>query len=218
MTTLSTFKLEYFPIRGRGDLVRLVLVASGVTWEDVVYDRKTEWPAIKPSMPFGQLPVLTEYDASGNEVLRIAQSMAIERYLSRRLGLAGSTLQDSARLDAICESLYELRDSWWRRTIFLEDDSLRDKMVTNFFERILPTSLAFHERLVGLHGKDGHYYGSELTFADIATCCVLENIMEMEPEACEAALSNAPGLRRVVETVKTHPRLGPFLTSPARYM
>ena len=50
-------------------------------------------PSLKPSLPFGQLPVL---EVDGNT---ICQSMAIARYLASECGIAGSSGLVKAQVD-----------------------------------------------------------------------------------------------------------------------
>ena len=75
---MSSYKLIYFGPGGRGELTRLIFAEAGVQFEDVtVGDR---FPALKPTLPSCQLPVL-EVDGKV-----IAQSAAINRFLARRFG------------------------------------------------------------------------------------------------------------------------------------
>ena len=79
---MSGIKLIYFNLMGRAETARLILAQAGVSYEDKRIE-KEEWPALKASLPMGQLPVL-EVDGK-----TIGQSMAIARYffslgLSRR--------------------------------------------------------------------------------------------------------------------------------------
>ena len=54
-----------------------------------------------------QMPVLFEYNDRNEEVFRLAESHAIERYLARKFALAGSNDQEFATLDSIAESICE---------------------------------------------------------------------------------------------------------------
>jgi len=46
--TMPNYKLTYFEMRGRGEIVRLVFAAAGVHYEDHRIDM-SDWPAMKPS-------------------------------------------------------------------------------------------------------------------------------------------------------------------------
>ena len=69
-----TIKMTYFNIAGVAEKVRLAFVLGGVQFEDhrIKFD---EWAAMKPTTPYGQLPVLTTDKGAS-----IAQSDAMLRY------------------------------------------------------------------------------------------------------------------------------------------
>jgi len=46
--TVPSYKLTYFQMRGRAEIVRLVFAAAGVQYEDHRIDM-SQWPSIKPS-------------------------------------------------------------------------------------------------------------------------------------------------------------------------
>ena len=74
---MAKYKLFYFDARGRAELSRMLFALAHVDYEDIRVDAD-EWANLKQEMPFGQLPVL---EVEGGE--RIAQSMAISRFLAR---------------------------------------------------------------------------------------------------------------------------------------
>ena len=101
---MPSYKLYYFNLRGRAELVRLIFAYAGVEYEDVRFDRNTEWPTIyKNKMPFGQCPVL-EVDGK-----MLAQSNTIGRYLARKFGLAGKDEWEQAQVDMYADCIMDLR-------------------------------------------------------------------------------------------------------------
>ena len=71
----KSIKLFYFDFHGgRGETARLALSIDGVPFGDERV-KGADWPRLKPSMPFGELPVL-EVDGQ-----RISQLNAINRYV-----------------------------------------------------------------------------------------------------------------------------------------
>ena len=72
------FKLNYFNIRGRGEVIRLVFAAAGQKYEDNRIEF-ANWPEYKPKTPFGALPVLEIHD--GSKVTNLAQSITIGNYI-----------------------------------------------------------------------------------------------------------------------------------------
>eukprot|EP00091_Calanus_sinicus_P021219 TRINITY_DN6180_c0_g1_i1.p1 TRINITY_DN6180_c0_g1~~TRINITY_DN6180_c0_g1_i1.p1 ORF type:complete len:217 (-),score=77.96 TRINITY_DN6180_c0_g1_i1:125-775(-) len=59
---MPSIKLTYFNLRGRGELPRLLLAYARVPYEDeriaLPWDDPKPWAELKPSTPFGQLPVM----------------------------------------------------------------------------------------------------------------------------------------------------------------
>ncbi|GFH29640.1 uncharacterized protein HaLaN_28333, partial [Haematococcus lacustris] len=73
-------RLIYFDIPGKAELTRVLLNVGNVPFEDYTISRE-QWAELKPTMPYGQIPVL-EVDGK-----QLAQSSAIERYAARLAGL-----------------------------------------------------------------------------------------------------------------------------------
>ncbi len=95
--------LTYFDFDGsRGLECRLALIVAGVVFHDERIGRE-QWMALKPSLPFGALPVLDD------EHGRLAQSSAILRYVGASHGLHPSQPAAAARHDALMQSVEDLR-------------------------------------------------------------------------------------------------------------
>ena len=60
--------------------------------------------SLRPSLPYGQLPIL-EYNG---EVL--CQSITIARFLAKEFGLAGDTSLESAQADEVVDSITDIFD------------------------------------------------------------------------------------------------------------
>ncbi|KAI9359958.1 hypothetical protein DFJ73DRAFT_957305 [Zopfochytrium polystomum] len=214
-----SFKLQYFPFRGRGDPARLMLVAGGATWEDATIPHTPgEWHAVKYSMPYGQLPVLTEYDETGKEVMVVAQSKTIERYLAAKLDLSGTgNDHDRAILDSLSESLRDLSYAW--HAALLEADQAT--AVQKFFEA-LPAVLKFQQKLIEKYGEPkGFYCGTKITYVDIQAYAIFSWIEDLAASDLLAAASNweiAPRVKEIVDSAKAHPKLAAFVDSPERHV
>jgi len=98
---MSTYKLTYFNGRGLAETSRLIFAAAGQKFEDVRFERE-QWPAIKPTTPLGQVPVL-EVDG-----VKIPQSTAIARFLAKRFNLAGKTDVEQAQVDVVVDTIQDL--------------------------------------------------------------------------------------------------------------
>merc|ERR1711973_409203 len=90
LTRMPNIKLTYFDLRARAEPCRLLLAYGGLKYEDErippPWDPASTWATVKPTTPFGQLPLLKW----GDEV--ICQSMACARFVAREVGLAGVKL------------------------------------------------------------------------------------------------------------------------------
>ena len=65
-------------------------------------------PSLKPSLPFGQLPVL-EVDGEN-----ICQSMAIARFLANEFGLAGNSALTKAQIDEVVDVVSDIQTAMVR--------------------------------------------------------------------------------------------------------
>jgi glutathione S-transferase len=157
---MSNYKLTYFNGRGRAEIVRLIFAAGGVKYEDVRIE-KANWPALKPSTPFGQLPML-EVDG-----VKLCQSNAIGRFVARRLKLAGKTDLDEARVDMIIDCIEDTVKPMMG--FFHESDEKRKAdLKKKFLDEQLPVSLAGLEKILNENkGGAGYFVGDSLTWADL---------------------------------------------------
>lgn len=97
-------KLTYFDMAAsRGEECRLAFAIAGVDFEDNRIPRE-QWPALKPTTPFGSLPVL---DVPGQPPL--AQSNAILAYIGRTYGVHPTDPHEAARHEAVLAHVEDLR-------------------------------------------------------------------------------------------------------------
>jgi glutathione S-transferase len=101
---MPKYKLSYFDFpASRGEDCRLALFAAGVEFEDHRIPRAA-WPALKPTTPFGSVPVL---ETPGKPAL--AQSNAILTYIGRSYGLHPKDAWQAALHEAVLVSVEEFR-------------------------------------------------------------------------------------------------------------
>lgn len=99
--TSSPLTLEYFALRGLGELPRLILEVTGLPYDCVFHYLQGDW---KSRAAFGQLPLLHDGE------MTISQSRAIVRYLARKACIDGATDAEKARVDMWCEFQRDLND------------------------------------------------------------------------------------------------------------
>lgn len=170
-------KLTYFDGRGRAEPARLLLALGKEPYEyEAVSVQTWQTPEGKAHYlertPFGQLPLLED------GVLRLCQSRAINRYLARKLGLYGDTLEEQARVDEVTETVDELMmdialmhwNPQFHEKRAEHRDAMRKKLelLNVYFARTRAD--AEHWVLPGRY-----------TLADVMTSYVLESLIPMHP-------------------------------------
>jgi glutathione S-transferase len=151
-------RLIYFdaPV-SRGEECRLALHLAGVPFEDVRIKRE-DWPALKPTTPFGSVPVL---EMPGHPPL--AQSNAILVLIGRQYGLHPQDAFEAARHEAMMCHVEDLRGivgPTIRITDEAEKKKAREALATSF----LPTWGEKTEKQIG----DGPFFaGAKLHVVDL---------------------------------------------------
>jgi hypothetical protein len=85
---------------GKAEPARLAFAVKKVDFEDVLLTGST-WTELKPTTPWGQVPVL-EVDGE-----KLAQSGVILSYLGRELGLYPGNALAAAKVDEFCDTVEE---------------------------------------------------------------------------------------------------------------
>lgn len=98
---MPTYEVLYFDLKGRADTIRLLLHAAGVDFKDTRIPF-AEWPAIKPTTPLGNIPVLkidgTDY----------CQSLALITYAAKIAGWYPEDPLDALKCDEVANSISEV--------------------------------------------------------------------------------------------------------------
>ncbi|CAL1548052.1 unnamed protein product [Lymnaea stagnalis] len=157
---MPSYKLTYFDARGRAEICRLLFALAGQEFEDIRIKRE-EWPVLKNSTPFGQLPLL-EVDGKV-----YAQSVALSNFLARRFGFYGKTDTDGLAVDQVVCLVQDFVNLAAR--VFHEAEPAKKEELTKSFKEVeLPKLLGFCEKLLKANGT-GYFVGGSLTLADLIT-------------------------------------------------
>ncbi|XP_023324653.1 glutathione S-transferase 1 [Eurytemora carolleeae] len=163
---MPAIKLTYFDLRARAEPARLILAQAGAKFEDIripaPWDDMEGWQKMKPTTPYGQIPLL-EVDG---EV--ISESVAIARYCAREFGLAGKTTFESAQADEIVDAVQGAIEKQYVAYLFEKDEARKTDLQKAFNESVLPTLLGNLEKRLCSRGGD-FFVGGALTWADIVT-------------------------------------------------
>jgi len=157
-----TLKLTYFPAKGRTEPLRFLLSQAGVKFEDHrVTDQ--EWETLKPTMPFGQIPVL-EVDGT-----KLAQSMTIAQYVGDAYGMHGDSDFNRALAHMYVDGFRDIFIAFmpYLGGIYANKSSSEMQQLWSQFKDSAYTEyLKRYDAFLGKTGS-GFLVGSKLTYADI---------------------------------------------------
>lgn len=115
----------------------------------------------KKSTLFGVLPNLFEATPTG-EVIEVAETDAIESYLSRKFNLLGNDAFDEMKIKAFCCSIQSASNFLLIRVAGIKDPEVKAAMRTQFIETTVPRFVTYHERHLEANGRNGHYVGDKV--------------------------------------------------------
>jgi glutathione S-transferase len=195
-------KLTYFDVRGRGEVIRLILEETGTFYREHRVP-VSEWPALKPSLPFGQMPIYEEGE------LCIPHSHAIYRYLARKHGLYGENELERVRCDVVNETFVDaqhvLGGFYW-------SPSFAEKR-EEFEHGALPALLEKLQRLfVQNAGGQGFWVGRALTYVDFCAWHFLDYVRPFS----QRTLDMFEPLNAFKKRIESRPRIAAYLRSERR--
>jgi glutathione S-transferase len=162
---MPKYTLTYFPVRARGETARMLFALAGQEYEDKRVPLE-EWPAMKPTTPLGQLPLLS---VDGKPP--IWQSTAINRFLAREFGLAGGSSLEQAQVDAIMGSADDVAVGIIN-IFFAPTPEVKAQLQATHIEKVLTPAATALEKVLG--DKD-YFVGGKLTVADVHSVNLLES-------------------------------------------
>lgn len=199
---MPQYKLTYFNLRARGEISRLLFVVAGVPYEDHRVE-SSEWPALKKTTPYGQMPIL-EVDG---EV--ICQSRAIEIFLAKRFGLCGKTDIEEAKVLMIRECVADLWDKCTAMHI-AKEEAKKAELRKAFEEGSMITYMTNLEKfLIQNKGGDGYFIGDSITYADLTFHHYLDLVKPLAK--VDVPWDKWPKLKALNERVKSHPRIAEWI-------
>ncbi|XP_048768782.1 glutathione S-transferase P 1-like [Ostrea edulis] len=174
---MAKIQLVYFPVRGRGESIRTLLVDNNVDYEEVDVLPRENWVNNwKPKMAFGQCPFLKDGD------VELVQSNTILRYLARKLDLYGADNKEASRADMINDGTEDLRVAY-TKMIYQNYEEGKGPFIEE-----LPGKLTYFENLM----QNGDYIlGSKICFADYNLFDLLDCLVTLSPPC----LDNFPKLK-----------------------
>jgi len=202
---MTKLKLTYFDApTSRGEECRLALFLAGVDFEDNRIQRG-DWAALKPTTPFGSLPVL---ELPGKPA--VSQSNAILGYIGRSHGLLPAEAWEALRLESLMSAVEDLRFAVGRTFGIADADELKRRRA-ELVEGPLRTWAANMEKQVA-----GPFAGgSQISVADIKLFVVMgwfkKGVLDHVPPD---VLTPFPKLERLFASVKDHPKIVEWYAQP----
>lgn len=196
-----SYRLYYFPIRGRGEQIRVLLAALEVPYDSEVVNGE-RFGALREEGPelltFGALPMLEDGD------LRLVQGPVIMAYIGRAHGGAPSDPQAAAMAESITLGAEDLRMKYFG--LFGDDAVAKRKEFVegNWSSRWLRS----FESLLERNSSADHFVGDSLTFADAAVWDVLD---AMVTYIDGASLDSAPRVAAFYESFASRPAVAKYL-------
>lgn len=173
-------KLTYFGLRGRAEVVRLLLEVAGVEYVDEQLGFE-QFGALKGSLPFGQLPIYSD-----GEVKDLAQTHAIAYYVARKHRLYGETAAEASLIGMYVEAFRDIAEAVYK---VMGNDLEADN-------KPLVDAVGPHlEKLEKLLAGKAWFVGNRVSLADVEAYFVIANlILPAAPNALDAF----PGIKALV--------------------
>lgn len=205
---MSKPRLIYFDFAGsRGEECRIALHLAGIDFEDVRVPG-ADWPALKPSTPYGSMPIL---ELAGKPPL--AQSNAILVYIGRQHGLHPKDDLEAAYHEALMSYVEDLRHAMgpsMRMTDDAQKRAAREELSRDF----LPSWGSNVERQLGDHPFVG---GENLNVVDLKLYMIVRWLTSGAVDHVPTTIfDHCPKLKRVFSEVAGHPGVKSWLARAKR--
>lgn len=184
---MPQYKLTYFPVKALAEPIRFLFSYAGVEFEDVRFNRD-DWPKIKPTTPFGQVPML-EIDGK-----KINQSVAISRYLAKQYGLAGKNDLEALEIDATVDTIHDVRAKL--AAYHYEENADVKAAKLEVVKQVVPFVLERLDNQVKNNG--GYFVGGALSWADLSFVALLDYLNFMNKSDLIEKYDNLKALKQKV--------------------
>lgn len=198
---MPELKLTYFDFNGgRGEACRLAMAIGNVPFVD---DRigVEDWPALRDSTPFGQLPILY---VDGEAV---TQTNTINRYVGKLAGLYPSDAFEAARCDEVMSAI---EDIMYRivPTLFMQDEEEKRKAREELANGPIPLFVKRIGEMLEARGGE-HFADGQLTVADLKVFLWVRYLRSgmLDYVPTDIVDNLAPNLVDHFERVNAHPAI-----------
>ncbi|KAL4858591.1 Glutathione S-transferase P [Chlorella vulgaris] len=204
---MGKVQVYYFPMRGRGEPIRVALAAKGVEFEHAGVDY-AEMKSDLTKYKFNQCPRLVDDDVD------VCQSNAVLRHVGRKYDMYGKGLKEAAAVDEVVDGVEDLKAKY---LALIYQDELADAAKQSFWDTHCdPASI--NKRNSGIHlayisklAAPGTTWlvSDELSIADIVVWDMYDLLARIFPDTLAAAypdlaahqakLAAVPGVKAYLE-------------------
>ena len=195
---MPTYKLTYFNSKGGAEISRFIFAQAGVEYEDVRVDHG-DWPALKPTMPFGVVPVL-EVDGK-----QLGSSMTIARYLAETYGLAGENAFENAEIASIMDTGTDLAKEIGK--YWFGPEAKSEELLKKLRDEVIPSKLKLFEKRSS-NNESGWQFGGKLTWADFGIYLILDWVTKT---VGDDSFKDYPGLTKLRGSVAALPKIAEWI-------
>jgi len=185
------YKLTYFELTGLAEPIRFLLSYGGIDYDDIRISQD-DWPALKPTMPLGMLPIL---EVDGKTLHR---STAICRYVAKKVGLAGDDDLEAYEIDAAYETITDLRLSIIQY-MATQDPNEKQKILENLERERLPFLLSKLDAWA--EKNNGYFANGKLSWADLYFVSNIDYLIGRYGRDFVADYSNLVKVRQNVKSI-----------------
>jgi len=169
----SKIKITNFNLRARVEIARLVLAVAKVDYEFVGVEF-SEWPAMKPTIPTGSLPMLEVEDR------KFGQGIAIQTYLAETYGLYGRSPMDHLIIDQISLCREDMLIPETKHFLCADKDEQK-KIETSLREEHYPKYCELFTKFIEQGSKD-FILGAKISLADFVIFEAFTTLSQNHPD------------------------------------
>ncbi|GMR37928.1 hypothetical protein PMAYCL1PPCAC_08123, partial [Pristionchus mayeri] len=172
------YRLTYFDLRARGEPIRMMFAIAGVPYEDerIHID---DFAGLVKDLPFGCLPVL-EVDG-----VKVAQTIAILRYIARETGFAGPDNLTAAIADSLADQYADFVMAFmpWQMVNAGYVPGDKDALYESVYVPAKAKHFPYFEAAIKKSTTGWYANTPELTHADVFIAASLEWLKRMDKNA-----------------------------------
>lgn len=200
---LQNCKLTYFNLPGRGEAIRLALTLGGISFTDERIQFSDWRETIKPTTPYGSLPVLVLSNGSV-----VAQQRAILRFVGKETSLYPSDSLDAAKVDEIMDACEDVISKTFAVGSGLEKEEKEAARMEACKEGGITYEMLKKIDTVISSNKGEYFVGDHLTIADLFLFQNTSNLISGLYDGVPSnALDSFPAIASIRKKVRNNPEI-----------